>query len=254
MPSTLILGGSGKVARHITRILSTEENHTVHSLIRSESQIPSIRSLGGHPIVQSLETASVPDLIQTIHNTQPSTIIFAAGAGAGSPASRTSAVDFGSAVKAAEATAQSGVTKRYIIISALDVRDRENCRVPDWYDEKDRVMSERVWGAIGHYMQAKFEADRDLVRENGRRGLEYTIVRPGGLRDEEGTGRIEAGKVHFGERMIAREDVARAVVEIMKNDGTKGLAIDMVGGDTLTVKEAIAKVADERINTFEGMY
>lgn len=66
-------------------------------------------------------------------------------------------------------------------------------------------MSERVWGAIGHYMQAKFEADRDLVRENGRRGLEYTIVRPGGLRDEEGTGRIEAGKVHFGERMIARE-------------------------------------------------
>lgn len=66
-------------------------------------------------------------------------------------------------------------------------------------------MSERVWGAIGHYMKAKFEADRDLVRENGRRGLEYTIVRPGGLRDEEGTGRIEAGKVHFGERMIARE-------------------------------------------------
>lgn len=66
-------------------------------------------------------------------------------------------------------------------------------------------MSERVWGAIGHYMQAKFEADRDLVRENGRRGLEFTIVRPGGLRDEEGTGRIEAGKVHFGERMIARE-------------------------------------------------
>lgn len=97
------------------------------------------------------------------------------------------------------------MTKRYIIISALDVRDRENCRVPDWYDEKDRGMSERVWGAIGHYMQAKFEADRDLVRENGRRGLEYTIVRPGGLRDEEGTGRIEAGKVHFGERMIARE-------------------------------------------------
>lgn len=40
----------------------------------------------------------------------------------------------------------------------------------------------------------------------------------------------------------------------MKNDGTKGLAIDMVGGDTLTVKEAIAKVADKRINTFEGMY
>lgn len=66
-------------------------------------------------------------------------------------------------------------------------------------------MSERVWGAIGHYMKAKFEADRDLVRENGRRGLEFTIVRPGGLRDEEGTGRIEAGKVHFGERMIARE-------------------------------------------------
>ncbi|EME85917.1 uncharacterized protein MYCFIDRAFT_210362 [Pseudocercospora fijiensis CIRAD86] len=250
MPTTLIFGGSGKVARHLTRLL-VSEGQTVHSIIRNAAQTPEIESLGGKPIVQSIEASSIEDMIQTIKSTNPSTIIWAAGAGGGSP-ERTQKVDNEGARKSMDATAKAGVTKRYIIISAIDVRDRESRPEPEWYNDSDRERSGRVWGAIGPYMQAKFAADRDLVMNNEKRGLEYTIVRPGGLSQEAGKGRISAGKVHL-DAMISREDVARAVVEIMKNDGTIGLAIDMVGGDT-PIKDAIAEVAKNKIDSFAGRY
>lgn len=101
-------------------------------------------------------------------------------------------------------------------------------------------------------MEAKFAADRSLVTENGRRGLEYTIIRPGGLSEDPAKGTISAGKVHIN-TTISREDVASAVVEAIKQDGTKGLAIDIVGGPT-PIKDAIAEVAKGKINTFEGKY
>lgn len=250
MATTLIFGGSGKVARHLTRLLAAE-GQTVHSIIRNPDQKSDIESLGGKPIVQSIEDSSVEDFISTIKSTNPSTIVWAAGAGGGSP-ERTKKVDNEGAIKSMDATAKAGVTKRYIIISAVDVRDRENKPEPEWYNDADRERSNKVWGAIGPYMAAKFAADRDLVTKNNERGLEYTIVRPGGLSQDPGTGKIAAGKVHF-DTMISREDVAKAVVEIMKNDGTKGLAIDMVGGDT-PIKDAIAEVAKNKVDTFAGRY
>ena len=150
-----------------------------------------------------------------------------------------------------DATAQAGV-KRYIIVSAIDVRDRQNKPEPEWYSDADRERSNRVWNAIGAYMEAKLAADRSLVTENHRRKLEYTIVRPTGLSDDAGKGTIDAGKVHINQ-LISREDVAGVVVECMKQDGTKGLAIDCVGGD-VPIADAIARVAKDRVDSFEGRY
>ncbi|KAK4545271.1 hypothetical protein LTR36_003451 [Oleoguttula mirabilis] len=247
--NTLIFGGSGKCARHITRLLAAE-GHTVHSIIRNPDQKSDIESLGGKPIVQSIEEASVEDLAKTITQSKATTVLWCAGAGGGNP-ERTKAVDNEGAIRSMDATAQAGV-KRYIIISAIDVRDRSNKPEPEWYDDNDRQRSEKVWGFIGPYMQAKFAADRNLVTENERRGLEFTIVRPGGLTNEPGKGTIAAGKVHL-DAMISREDVAKMVVECIKNDSTKGLAIDCVGGDT-PIADAVAQVAKGRIDSFAGRY
>lgn len=190
-------------------------------------------------------------MVNTIKSTNPSTIIWAAGAGGGSP-ERTKAVDNEGAIRSMDATAKAGVTKRYIIISAIDVGDKKNKPEPEWYNDGDRDRSDKVWGAIGPYMVAKLAADTSLVTENSRRRLDYTIVRPGGLSQEPGTGKISAGKVHLN-NMIPREDVASVVIECMKNEGTKGLAIDCVGGET-PVREAIAKVVEGRVDAFEGRY
>ena len=252
MPTTLIFGGSGKVARHLTRILTQQETpaHTVYSIIRNPAQSSDIESLGGKPIVQSIEEASVSDLVQTIKALNPDCIVWAAGAGGGSP-ERTTKVDHEGAIKSMDAAAEAGV-RRYIIVSALDVRDREHRPRPDWYTEESKVRSEKVWAAIGPYMRAKFAADRELRTGNARRKLDYTIVRPGGLGMKPGVGTVAAGKVSL-ERTVPREDVAQVVVQCMKEPGTIGLAFDVVGGDA-PIAEAIATVARERIDTFEGFY
>lgn len=84
----------------------------------------------------------------TIKSTNPSTVIWAAGAGGGNP-ERTKAVDNEGAIRSMDATAQAGVTKRYIIVSAVDVRDRKTKPEPEWYDDGDRDRSGKVWGALG---------------------------------------------------------------------------------------------------------
>jgi len=250
MPTTLIVGGSGKTARHLTRLLTTTHSHTVHSLIRNADQSPSLRSLGAHPIVQSLETSSVSDLASTIRSVAPDVVVWAAGAGGGSP-ERTQSVDRDGAIKIFDACAEAGV-RRFITVSAMDVRDREGKPEPEWYDEEDRGMSKRLWGAIGVYMEAKYAADRELVEGNGRRGLKWTIVRPGGLTDAEGKNTVAAGKVHL-KTTVSREDVARVVVACMQNEGTVGMAFDVVGGD-VDVEEAVRKVVQDKADTFEGRH
>lgn len=247
--NVLLFGGSGKVARHITRLLAAE-GHNVHSIIRNPEQKPDIERLGGKPIVQSIEESSVDDMVSTIKQTNSTTVIWSAGAGGGNP-ERTRTVDNEGAIKSMDATSKAGV-KRYIIVSAVDVRDRDNKPEPEWYDDGDRDRSNRVWSAIGPYMRAKFAADRSLVTENGRRGLEYTIVRPGGLSQDPGKGTISAGKVHLN-TTISREDVAKTVLEVLKNDATKGLAFDIVGGDT-PIADAVAEVAKGKVDTFSGRY
>jgi nucleoside-diphosphate-sugar epimerase len=259
MPHTiLILGGSGKVALHLTKQLISRGD-TVHSLIRNPSQAAHLKSLGANPVVQSLEDSSVSSLTATFTRLKPTAIVWSAGAGGGNP-DRTDAVDRDAAIRCMDAAAEavsSGGTKRYIVVSAVDVRDRENKPVPDWYNEDDKSRSERVWGFIGRYMKAKLAADTALVTGNDRRKLEYTIVRPSGLSDDPGTGMIAAGKVGVA-RTIKREDVASTVMACIDNEKTVGLAFDVVGGDdkedALPVEEAIRKVADGHIDTFDGFY
>ena len=222
----------------------------MYSVIRNPAQKSDIEGLGGKPIVQSIEDSSIDDMARTITEAKASTVIWSAGAGGGNP-ERTQAVDKAGAIRSMDATAKAGV-KRYIMVSAIDVRDRENKAEPEWYDDADRDRSNRVWDILKPYMEAKLAADRSLVTENGRRALEYTIVRPTGLNNDPGKGTIAAGKVHINQ-VISREDVASVVVQCMKQDGTKGLAVDCVGGDT-PIADAISEVVKGRLDAFEGRY
>ena len=48
--------------------------------------------------------------------------------------------------------------------------------------------------AIPAYMQAKYEADKNLVQ---RTAFNWTILRPGGLSNEPGSGKASVGKAHL---------------------------------------------------------
>jgi nucleoside-diphosphate-sugar epimerase len=256
MPTTLIFGGSGKVARCLTRILTsrTSPAHTVYSIIRNGDQSQSLEALGAKPIVQSIEEATVSDLQVIITRLKPDVVVWSAGAGGGS-AQRTVAVDRDGAIKVMDALAATGKNKRFIIVSAIDVRDRKNRPVPDWYKDSDKAKSDQAWSALGAYLEAKLAADKELRTGNDKRQLAYTIVRPSTLTEEPASGRVAAGKVGSG-RKISREDVGLVVAACIENSGTIGLAFDVIGDgeDGQSVKEAVAKVVDKKIDTFEGYY
>src|ERR1700761_9864141 len=99
-------------------------------------------------------------------------------------------------------------------------------------------------------MRAKFAADKELVTGNDKRGLDFTIVRPGQLTDESPKGTISAGQVHLGSP-VSRTDVAQVIIECIKNDATIGMAFDVLGGDT-EIKEAIGQVVAEKADCFKG--
>lgn len=259
MPTVLIVGGHGRVAQAITKQLAAIQEpapYTVHSIIRNPDQVPELQKLGALPIVQDIEQATVPDLLTTLGRVKPDVVVWAAGAGYGSPPDRIDAVDHQAAVKVMDALAiaaragDSGA--RLVSISALDLRDRAHKPVPDWYDADDRAQSDRIWKGIGVFLAAKLQADRALRTGNDKRGLAYTMVRPGGLSNEPGDGRVAAGKVHLG-KMVKREDLAGVVVACIGNDDTIGLAFDVVGGEDV-ISEAVQEVGKHKTDTFEGYY
>ena len=117
-------------------------------------------------------------------------VVFAAGAGPGSGPERKRTVDYGAAVKLIAAAEAAGVD-RYVMVSSIGAHQPEAGQ-----------------GPMRAYLQAKADADEALAAS----GLQWTIVRPGSLTDDPGTGLVSLS-TDLGRRgPIPRDDVA-AVVE-----------------------------------------
>lgn len=235
--SILIVGGHGKVALHLSRILSTAPyNARITSLIRDPSHKQDIIATGAQPRLLSLEDASVDEVKGAIEEVKADIVYFAAGAGGKGGEDRTKAVDYKGAVKVFDALEKVGGKKaRLVLISAIDVR--EEGKVPAHYTEEDIKASKAGRAAIPVYFKYKLEADKNLVK---RTAFKWTILRPGHLSDEKGTGKASIGRTHLSPS-IAREDVAHALAYLSQREDAAGLAIDFVGGDT-SIEEGLDKV------------
>lgn len=254
MPSSvLIFGGSGKLAKLITTRLISKK-YTVTSIIRRSEHIPDLLSLGATPIIQSLEDSTVAELAGVIRTSHPDVIIFAAGGGwrAFEDPIFNRIVDRDAAIKVFDAVVEARGSKRLIVISTIDARNRDGPR-PAWYTDEDQKVSDELWGMLPAYMEAKFAADKDLVEKNGTRRLEYTVIRPTWYdKDGRWTGKVNAGRVGTAPR-ISREDVADVFVACIENDGTIGRVFEVVGGD-VPAEDAVRRVAEEKIDSFGEEY
>lgn len=242
--NVLIFGGHGQVALALTPLL-VSNGHKVCSIIRNPDQIPDIEKLGAHPILQDLALATVDTLVGIIKSANANVLVWAA-----SDPKDPEAIDHQAAVRCIDAAAATDA-KRYITISALDVRDRSK-KTPPWYNDDDKARSSRLWKFIGSAMKAKLAADRALVGGNEKRGLSWNIIRPGGLLDAPATGKISAGRVHFG-KGISRSDVARVLSYCVDDEDISGLAFDVLGGDK-DIDDALDCVAEKREDCFQGFY
>ncbi|MBV2361815.1 SDR family oxidoreductase [Streptomonospora nanhaiensis] len=215
----VIAGGHGKIALRLERLLAAR-NDTPVGLIRNPDHAADVEAAGAEPVVIDLENTTVTQLTEKVMGADA--VVFAAGAGPGSGAARKATVDRDAARLLADAASLAGV-RRYIMVSAIGV------------DDGPAPGSDPVWAA---YVEAKRAADDDLRQ----RSLEtdWTILRPGRLTDDAGTGKVWlAPKVERSE--VAREDVAAVIVALLDEPATIGQVLELVGGTT-PIAEAVRAV------------
>jgi uncharacterized protein YbjT (DUF2867 family) len=213
----LVAGANGKTARSLVRML-VEEDHKVRGLVRKEEQLSEVKQNGAEPVLVDLEEEEVEGAVgRAVEGCDA--IVFAAGAGPGSGAARKETMDYGGAVKLIEAAERHGV-RRYLMLSAMGAADQESG------SEEMRP-----------YLSAKAQADERLQSS----GLDYTIIRPGSLTNEPGTGRIDAAPSLGRRGEISREDVAAIFAATLEAENTVGKTFETLSGDT-PIREAIAGI------------
>ena len=202
----VVAGGHGKIGLRLLGLL-VEHGHRARGLIRDPAQLSDLTELGAEPVLCDME--DLDDLSGCCAGADA--VVFAAGAGPGSGPERKLTVDLGAAVKLMEA----GVP-RYVMVSAISAGR------PDEWSE-----------AMRPYYEAKAEADRRLIESN----LDFSVVRPGALTDDPGTGLVTVG-TDIGRGSIARDDVAATLLAVLEAPSTVGKVFELVSGDT-PIEEAV---------------
>jgi uncharacterized protein YbjT (DUF2867 family) len=207
-----IAGGHGQIALRLARVLA-ERGDEVRSLIRNPDHADDVRAAGAEPVVCDLEQATEEDLAAAVDAADA--VVFAAGAGPGSGPDRKWTMDHGGAAKLIAAAKQAGIA-RYVIVSSMGA----NADAPG--DDTFSV-----------YLRAKGRADDDLRAS----GLDYTVVRPGGLTNDPGTGRVALGE-KLGRGQVSRDDVAQVLAAVLDAPNAVGKTVDLTAGDA-PVQEAV---------------
>ncbi len=211
-----IAGGHGKIALMLARLIS-DRGDSARCLVRDPAQAADVAEAGGEAVVVDLESDSDAELDASL--TDCDALVFAAGAGPGSSVERKETVDYGGAVRMIGAVRRTGVG-RYVMISSVRA---------DPEAEGDDVFAV--------YLRAKGRADRELAAS----GLDFTIVRPVALTDEEGIGRIAVEDRELVPT-VPRQDVAEVLVEVLGRDATIGLTFNLSSGAT-PISEAVSGLA-----------
>jgi uncharacterized protein YbjT (DUF2867 family) len=222
MSRIVIIGGHGKVALHLARVL-TERGDEVTSVFRNPDHADDVRATGARPAVadiEQLDTEALADLLAG-HDA----VVFSAGAGGGDPA-RTYAVDRDAAIRAIDAAGQSGA-RRFVMVSYFGAG-------PDHGVPEDN--------SFYPYAESKAAADAHLRASD----LDWTVLGPGRLTLDPATGRIEVG-TPGGEGAekgsVSREDVALVAAAALADDSTIHRTIDFNNGDR-PIAEALATSGD----------
>jgi uncharacterized protein YbjT (DUF2867 family) len=206
----LIAGGHGQIALRLERLLA-QAGHKPRGLIRNPAHARDLEEVGAEAVLCDLEHDDPRP-----HLGGADAIVYAAGAGPGSGAERKRTMDYGGAVKLIDAAKELGIS-RWLMVSSMGADD------PAGASEQMRP-----------YQQAKHDADEALAAS----GLDWTIVRPGGLTNEPGTGFVRAAPTLGSFGQIPRDDVALVLLECLDAPNTIGVTFELLAGET-PAREAV---------------
>ncbi|TWG05046.1 putative NAD(P)-binding protein [Streptomyces brevispora] len=213
----VIAGGHGQIALRLERLLAARGDEAV-GVIRNPEQSDDLRAVGAEPVVLDLESATVEETAEVLRGADAA--VFAAGAGPNSGSDRKDTVDRGAAVLFADAAERAGV-RRYVVVSSMGAD-------PDH-------PGDEVFDA---YLRAKGAADA-YVRS--RTALDWTILRPGMLTNDAGTGQVLLA-ASTGRGPVPRDDVAAMLLELLDTPATAGLTLELISGN-MPVMVAVKDVA-----------
>ena len=199
----LVIGANGKVGRFIVEKLKNRRFEPI-AMIRKEEQAEYFDSLGVQSIVADLEE----DFEHVFHH-HIDAVVFSAGSGSHTGPDKTIIVDQEGAIESIDLAKKHGV-QRYIMISAL------------------RADNPKKATSIKHYLYAKHRADEYLKVS----GLTYTILRPGLLTDDAGSGMISLQEKLLTRGKISREDVASVVAHVLNHSKAYNQVFELIEGDT----------------------
>jgi nucleoside-diphosphate-sugar epimerase len=207
-----IAGAHGKIALRLTRLLVAQGDR-VTGLIRNPDHTSEVSHAGGSPVLCDLEQAPVEEIATAIDGADA--VVFAAGAGPGSGADRKLSMDRDGAIKLLHAATAAGAP-RYVMVSGAGAED------PPGGNEVFEI-----------YLRAKAEADAALMASD----RQWTIVRPGGLTDDPGTGgvRIDANPFRGS---VPRDDVASVLARLLAEPRSTGRVLYVNSGE-LSIEQAL---------------
>lgn len=215
MMKVFLIGANGQIGQRLTGLFQKDGTHTLRAMVRKQEQKEALQAAGTEAVLADLE-GSPEDIAKAAEGCDA--IVFTAGSGGSTGYDKTLLIDLDGAAKAIEAAKIAGI-KRFIIVSALQAHNRGN-----WNE------------ALKPYYAAKHYADKILEAS----GLTYTIIRPGGLLNDPGTGNIKvAADLERGS--ISRDDVAKTVIASIDEPNTYEKAFDLTAGGT-PVSEALKQL------------
>ncbi|MGR3764331.1 SDR family oxidoreductase [Rossellomorea sp. NS-SX7] len=210
-----VVGANGQIGKHLIDLLHDSKDFTPRAIVRNEEQLRSFQNEGIQSSLVDLE-GTVEEIANGLDGTDA--VVFTAGSGGHTGSDKTLLVDLDGAVKTMEAAKQAGID-RFIMVSALQAHNRENWNL-----------------SLKPYYAAKHFADKELERS----GLNYTIIRPGGLLNETGTGKVFAAE-NLSRGSIPREDVAKAIYSSLTEEHTVNRGFDLISGND-PIEEAIKRI------------
>ncbi len=216
MATIAVVGGAGQIARLLHPKL-IHAGHQPRALVRKQEQADELEQSGVETRLFDIEKDDDEAFRAALEGADA--IVFAAGGGPDGDAGRKRTVDLEGSIRSAQAAEALGIA-RFVQVSAIGV------------DEPLGDDVEPVWRV---YVEAKRDADAHLRASS----LSWTILRPGGLTDDPGTGQITLG-VDVARGEIPREDVASAITAVVDDGRSVRQQWDLVGGTT-PVLEAVTQ-------------
>jgi uncharacterized protein YbjT (DUF2867 family) len=201
--NVLVAGANGTTGRIIINLLKKSETYEPIAMVRKQDQKDHFEKQGISAGLADLEE----DLSQAVKNTDK--VIFAAG----SKGKNIIDVDQEGAKRLIDAAKEAGLEK-FVMLSSIGA------------DEP------AVSNDLEDYLRAKQNAD-DYLKASA---LNYSIVRPGALTDDEGTGKIELKEKLEKRGSISRADVAKTLVEALEDVVMQNQTFEILSGEVLIEK------------------